>query len=204
MTQSEPTVFVVDDDSAVLSSLKLLLKSVGMNTETYLSAQEFLDSYDPDRPGCLVLDIRMPGMSGLELQEMLQKKKIEVPIIFITGHGDVQMAVHTLKKGAIDFIEKPFNDQVLLDRIQKALAEVNQIRQKQIERKTVERNLASLTSREREVMDLVIAGKLNKVIARQLELSQKTVEFHRANVMKKMKVDSVAELVAIAVHAGIE
>ncbi len=197
MTQSEPTVFVVDDDSAVLKGLQLLIKSVGMNVEIYLSAQEFLDSYDPVRPGCLVLDIRMPAMSGLELQEMLQKKKIRIPIIIITGYGDVPVAVQAMKKGAVDLIEKPFSDQVLLDRIQNSIAEDIQARQKEAERKELESRLALLTPRERQVMDLVTAGKLNKVIASKLGLSQKTVEFHRNHIMEKMKVDSVAELVRL-------
>ncbi len=152
MTQSEPTVFVVDDDSAVLKGLQLLIKSVGMNVEIYLSAQEFLDSYDPVRPGCLVLDIRMPAMSGLELQEMLQKKKIRIPIIIITGYGDVPVAVQAMKKGAVDLIEKPFSDQVLLDRIQNSIAEDIQARQKEAERKELESRLALLTPRERQVM----------------------------------------------------
>lgn len=197
MTQSEPTVFVVDDDSAVLKGLQLLIKSVGMNVEIYLSAQEFLDSYDPVRPGCLVLDIRMPAMSGLELQEMLQKKKVRIPIIIITGYGDVPVAVQAMKKGAVDLIEKPFSDQVLLDRIQNSIAEDIQARQKEAERKELESRLALLTPRERQVMDLVTAGKLNKVIASKLGLSQKTVEFHRNHIMEKMKVDSVAELVRL-------
>jgi len=197
MTQSEPTVFVVDDDSAVLNGLRLLIKSVGMNVETYLSAQEFLDSYDPAKPGCLVLDIRMPTMSGLELQEMLQKKKMGIPVIIVTGYGDVPVAVQAMKNGAVDFIEKPFSDQVLLDRIQNSIAEDIQARQKEAERKELEARLVLLTPRERQVMELVTAGKLNKVIASELGLSQKTVEFHRNHIMEKMKVDSVAELVRL-------
>ena len=204
MTQSEPTVFVVDDDSAVLKGLQLLIKSIGMNVEIYLSAQEFLDSYDPVRPGCLVLDIRMPAMSGLELQEMLQKKKIRIPIIIITGYGDVPVAVQAMKKGAVDLIEKPFSDQVLLDRIQNSIAEDIQARQKEAERKELESRLALLTPRERQVMDLVTAGKLNKVIASKLGLSQKTVEFHRNHIMEKMKVDSVAELVRLVTMVSRE
>ena len=204
MTQSEPTVFVVDDDHAVLRGLRLLMKSVKLDVQTYSSAQEFLDSYDPARPGCLVLDMRMPGMSGLELQEMLQKKNISIPVIIITGYGKVPAAVQAMKKGAVDFLEKPFNDQVLVDQVQKAVARDAQIRQKQAEKEAVSAQLALLTPRERDVMELVVAGKLNKVIARELGLSPKTVESHRSRVMKKMKVDSVAELVTLVISAAQE
>jgi len=202
MTESEATVFVVDDDSAVLKGLRMLINSVGMNVETYLNARDFLDSYDPARPGCLVLDIRMPGMSGLELQETMLNKKMGLPIIVVTGYGDVTVAVQAMKKGAMDFIEKPFSEQVLLDRLHNAIAENIQTRQKQAHRETVEARLAHLTPRERQVMDLVIAGKLNKVTARELGISQKTVEFHRSRIMQKMNVDSVAELVRLVTEIG--
>ena len=178
MTQSEPTVFVVDDDPAVLRGLRLLMKSVKLNVETYLSAQEFLDDYDPAQPGCLLLDLRMPGISGLELQEILRTRNIPIPIIIITGYGEVSAAVQAMQKGAVDFLEKPFNDQVLVDQIQKAIAEDAQIRQQRAEQEAVLARLALLTPREQEVMDLVIAGEPNKVIARQLGISPKTVEFH--------------------------
>jgi two-component system response regulator FixJ len=204
MTQSEPTVFVVDDDPYVLKGLRLLMKSVKLNVETYLSAQEFLDGYDPAKPGCLLLDLRMPGISGLELQEILQTRNIPIPIIIITGYSEVQAAVQAMKRGAVEFLEKPFNDQLLIDQVQKAIAEDAQIRQKRAEQEAVLARIALLTPRERKVMDLVIAGKLNKVIARQLGISPKTVEFHRARVMKKMKVDSVAELVALVISAAEE
>jgi two-component system response regulator FixJ len=204
MTQSEPTVFVVDDDPYVLKGLRLLMKSVKLNVETYLSAQEFLDGYDPAKPGCLLLDLRMPGISGLELQEILQTRNIPIPLIIITGYSEVQAAVQAMKRGAVDFLEKPFNDQLLIDQVQKAIAEDAQIRQKRAEQEAVLARIALLTPRERKVMDLVIAGKLNKVIARQLGISPKTVEFHRARVMKKMKVDSVAELVALVISAAEE
>lgn len=204
MTQSEPTVFVVDDDPYVLKGLRLLMKSVKLNVETYLSAQEFLDGYDPAQPGCLLLDLRMPGISGLELQEILQTRNIPIPIIIITGYSEVQAAVQAMKRGAVEFLEKPFNDQLLIDQVQKAIAEDAQIRQKRAEQEAVLARLALLTPRERKVMDLVIAGKLNKVIARQLGISPKTVESHRARVMKKMKVDSVAELVALVISAAKE
>lgn len=204
MTQSEPTVFVVDDDPAVLRGLRLLMKSVKLNVETYLSAQEFLDDYDPAQPGCLLLDLRMPGISGLELQEILRTRSIPIPIIIITGYGEVPAAVQAMRKGAVDFLEKPFNDQVLLDHVQKAIAEDAQIRQQRAEQEAVLARLALLTPREREVMDLVIAGKSNKVIASQLGISPKTVEFHRSHIMKKMKADSVAGLVALVISAAKE
>lgn len=202
MSESKPTVFIVDDDSAVLKALRLLVKSLRMNVETYLSAQEFLDSYDPARPGCLVLDVRMPGISGLELQEKLRQRNISIPVIIMTGYGEVAVAVEAMKKDAMEFLEKPISDQVLLDRIQKAIAKDARIRQEQAAQKTVASRLALLTSRERQVMDLVIAGKLNKIIARELGVSRKTVEFHRSNIMKKMKVESLAELVRLVIESG--
>ena len=204
MTQSEPTVFIVDDDPSVLEGLRVLMKSVKLNVETYSSAQEFLDSYNPDRPGCLLIDMRMPGISGLELQEILHSRNILIPTIIITGYGEVMDAVQAMKKGAIDFIEKPFKGQYLLDQVHKGIAEDAQIRKKQAQQQVVSASLALLTPREREVMDLVIAGKANKVIALELGLSMKTVEFHRAHMMKKMKVDSVAKLVDLFISATKE
>jgi FixJ family two-component response regulator len=192
---AEPTVFVVDDDSAVRGAISRLLKSVGLKAETYGSAQGFLDGYDSDCPGCLVLDVRMPGMSGLDLQETLIAKRISIPVIIITGHADVPMAVRALKLGALSFIEKPFSDQLLLDSIQQAITEDAKSRRKRANLAVTTERIASLTPREREVMDMVVAGKTNKVIAIELELSQKTVEFHRSNVMKKMGVETVVELV---------
>lgn len=202
MSESEPTVFIVDDDSAVLKGLRLLVKSLRLHVETYLSAQEFLDSYDPARPGCLVLDVRMPGISGLELQEKLRQRNINIPVIIMTGYGEVAVAVEAMKKDAMEFLEKPISGQVLFDRIQKAIAKDARIRQEQAAQKTITSRLELLTSRERQVMDLVIAGKLNKVIARELGISQKTVEFHRSNIMKKMKVESLAELVRLVIESG--
>jgi RNA polymerase sigma factor (sigma-70 family) len=204
MTQSEPTVFIVDDDPSVLKGLSLLVKSVKLNVEAYSSAQEFLDSYNPVQPGCLLIDMRMPGISGLELQEILHSMNILIPTIIITGYGEVTYAVQAMKNGAIDFIEKPFKGQYLLDQVHKAIAEDAQIRKKQAQQQVVSASLALLTPREREVMDLVIAGKANKVIALELGLSTKTVELHRAHMMKKMKVDSVAELVVLFISATKE
>ena len=200
--ENEPTVFVVDDDPAVRKALKLPIKSVGLNVESFASAREFLDAYDPARPGCLVVDVRMPGMDGLDLQEKLSALPGSIPMIFITGHGDIEMAVRAVQKGAVDFIEKPFRDQVLLDRIAEAIELDKDHRRRQARRAELASRLALLTPRERAVMNLVVAGKANKVIASELGLSRKTVEFHRAHVMEKMRADSVAELTQLAMAAG--
>jgi len=197
MDKSEPIVFVVDDDEAVCHSLRMLIETVGLEVQTYHSAQNFLDAYDPAQMGCLVLDVRMPGMSGPELQSKLTAQGINIPVIIITGYGDVPMAVQAIKAGAIDFIEKPFRDQVLLDNIQKAIELDAQNRHKQSERTDVETKIAILTPREREVMDLLVLGKSNKVIAYELGISQKTVGFHQAHILRKMGVGSVVELVRL-------
>jgi two-component system response regulator FixJ len=194
---SEPTVFVVDDDPAVRDSLHWLLQSVDLAVETYATGEEFLQVYDPARPGCLVLDVRMPGMGGLRLQEELAARRIALPVIILTGYAEVQTAVRALKTGAFDFIEKPYSDEVLLDRIHRAIDADRQTREAAALRAEVAARFASLTPREREVMELVTAGKANKVIASDLGLSPKTVEVHRAAVMDKMGADSVAELVRL-------
>jgi FixJ family two-component response regulator len=199
---ARPTIFVVDDDTAVRDALKLLLRSVGQAVETFGSAQEFLDAYGEDRPGCLVLDIRMPGMSGLELQQKLNEKHSILPIIFITGHGDVPMAVEAMQAGAVDFIQKPFRDQDLIDRINQALEKDTSNRAALGERNDIRRRLETLTPREREVLDLVVHGKANKVIAGDLRLSQRTVEIHRARVMEKMQASSLAHLVRMVLEVG--
>jgi len=199
---ARPTVFIVDDDTAVRDALKFLLRSVGHPVETFSSAQDFLTAYRDDRPGCLVLDIRMPGMSGLELQEKLVEKRSILPIIFITGHGDVPMAVEAMQAGAMDFIQKPFRDQDLLDRINQALEKDANNRAALGELNVIRERLASLTPREREVMDLVVNGKANKVIAGDLDLSQRTVEIHRARVMEKMQASSLAHLVRMVIEVG--
>ncbi len=193
----KPTVYVVDDDPAVRSSFKWLMESVGLEIEACSSAKAFLDRYDPSRPGCLVLDVRMPEMSGLELQDLMVAKGITVPLIMVTGFGDVPTAVRSLKKGAIDFVEKPYNDQVMLERINCAIERDFQRRSDLELQKSAQDRLEHLTPREREVMDLVSVGKSNKAIAYELDISPKTVEVHRAKVMRKMKVQSVAELVLI-------
>ena len=203
MSKSEPIVFIVDDDKAVQQSLSMLVETVGLNAQTYSRAEDFLDAYDPAQAGCLLLDVRMPGMSGLELQSKLAAEGINIPIIIVTGHSDVPMAVEAVKAGAIDFIEKPFRDQVLLDDIQKALEQDALDRREQTERADIEAKKALLTPREREVMELLVVGKSNKVIAYELGISQKTVDFHRAHIIEKMQVGSVVELVRLTQKVGL-
>ena len=190
----DPTVFIVDDDDEVRSALALLMESVGMPTETFESAQVFIQQFNPQRSGCLVLDVRMKGMSGLDLQERLSKEAIYPPIIVITGHGDVPMAVRAVKAGAIDFIEKPFNDQVLLDSIHRAIEQDAQRRGKAMQLAEIENRLARLTPREREILNQVVSGKRNKTIAFDLDISQSTVEAHRSKVMEKMQARSLSDL----------
>lgn len=201
MDRPNATVFVVDDDEAVRRSLEALVKSVGLNVEAFASAQEFLAGYDPERPGCLVLDIRMPGMSGTELQETLRQRGCILPIIIITGHGDVPIAVHAMKHGAVDFIEKPFSKQLLLDRIHEAIARDTRARHESSRNARIQSRLATLTPRERQVLDLVAEGKPNKRIAAELGVSKKTVEVHRSHVMRKMQAGSLAEVVEQVVTA---
>lgn len=198
---SDSIVFVVDDDAAVCDSLRFLIESVGLQVRTFSSADEFLAAYTPDQPGCLVLDIRMPGMSGLELQEQLAKRGYTLPVIIITAHGDVPSAVRAMHAGAVDFMSKPFNDQSLLDRVHQALAKDARTRRDEAVRAAIAAKVALLTPREREVMDLVVSGMSNKGIAAQLQLSAKTVETHRARVMEKMEAGSVAELVRMVLTA---
>jgi len=200
---ADPVVFVVDDDQAIRSSLEWLIESVGLGVETYATADEFMHSYYPGRAGCLLLDVRMPGMSGLELQEHFAKNDIHIPIIIITGHGDVHMAVRAMKAGAIDFIEKPFNDELLLQSIRNALAADKKQREVQTQRAEIAARLAHLTPREHEVMEMVTDGRSNKEIALGLGVSAKTVEAHRARVMEKMEASSLAELVRMVMAAGI-
>ena len=190
----DPTVFIVDDDDEVRSALALLMESVGMPTETFESALVFIQQFNPQRSGCLVLDVRMKGMSGLDLQERLSKEAIYPPIIVITGHGDVPMAVCAVKAGAIDFIEKPFNDQVLLDSIHRAIEQDAQRRGKAMQLAEIESRLERLTPREREILNQVVSGKRNKTIAFDLDISQSTVEAHRSKVMEKMQARSLSDL----------
>jgi len=198
------TVFVVDDDSAMRQSLQFLLESHGLHVETFATAEDFLEKYDPSMGGCLVLDVRMPGMGGLKLQETLVEREIHIPVILLTAHGDVPMAVRAMRAGAFDFIEKPSNDQLLLDRIQRAMARNHQRRADEQAVASVQENIEQLSPREREVMELVVEGMLNKQIAAELGISIKTVEVHRARVMDKMQADSLADLVRKAILAGID
>jgi FixJ family two-component response regulator len=193
----------VDDDPAVGLSLKRLAKSVGLEAETFTSAQEFLRTQRPDRPGCLVLDIRMPGLSGLDLQQELLDAKIELPIIFITGHGDIPMSVRAMKAGAVEFLTKPFRDQDLLDAIQHAIKKHTAARQERVKINEYHFLYDSLTPREREVFPLVTGGLLNKQIAAQLGASEKTIKVHRGQVMHKMKAESLAHLIRIAQRLGL-
>ena len=200
MTEYKPIVFLVDDDEAVRDSLALLMKSVALVSRSFASAAEFLAEYDPDFPGCLILDIRMPGMSGMELQQKLIDMRAILPIIFITGHGDLPMAVEAMQRGAVAFIPKPFRDNELLDRINKALEDDRKNRDTMVEREQVEKRIEKLTPREKQVLELVVQGKANKVIAGDLDVSQRTVEIHRARVMEKMQVRSLAQLVRMVMQ----
>ncbi len=197
---TEATVFVVDDDAAMRESLRFLVESVGLDVETFERAEDFLARYDPELPGCLILDVRMPEVSGLELQERLAEYGSGLPIIMVTGYGDVPMAVRAMRNGAVDFIEKPFSDQHLIDRVQEAIARDRLRRTERKGRESVARRVSTLSAREREVLDLVVTGKANKVIAHELGLSPKTVEVHRARLMKKLNVSSVAELVKLSLE----
>lgn len=197
-SELERLVYVVDDDSGVRDSLSLLLKSVGIESEAYESAQAFLDAYRADQVSCLVADIRMPGMSGLELQKELNERNAHIPTIFITGHGDVPMAVTAMKGGAMDFLTKPFGNQELLDRVAKALDQAEDRFRGDQEESEIRARYDLLTPREAEVMAMVVKGAANKVIAMDLGVSQRTVELHRARVMQKMAVRSLAELVRLA------
>ncbi len=197
------TVFIVDDDSAVRDSLTGLITAAGYHAESYPAAEAFLDAYDPNRPGCLVLDMRMPGMGGLGLQKELANREDNRPIIFLTAHGTVPVTVSALKNGAIDFLEKPADGGELLRLVTKALQEDANLRQKATTRKQAQRRCESLTEREREILQLVVTGQSNKEIARHLDISHRTVELHRMRVMQKTGARSIIELVTIAQAAEI-
>jgi len=199
---SEPgTVFIIDDDEAVRDSLSWLVRSAGLQAETFASADEFLRDFGRDRPGCLILDIRMPGMNGLELQSALGGRQFRLPIIIISGHADVPMAVRALKAGAFDFIEKPFNDELLLDLVQRALEQDRRAREDLAEVEQWRSRIDSLTPREREVLELVVGGASNKQISSELGVSTKTVEAHRARVMDKLEAESLSHLVRMTLSA---
>ena len=198
MKEQDPIVFVIDDDRMIRDGLQSLIRSVGLRVETFASAQEFLGAKRPDTPACLVLDVRMPGLSGLDLQLKLRDDGIPIPVIFITGHGDIPMSVRAMKEGAHEFLTKPVRGQDLLDAVQKALASDRALRQERLEANEIRSRFESLTPREKEVLDLVVEGLLNKQIADQLGMSELTVKTHRAHVMEKTHADSLAHLVRMA------
>jgi FixJ family two-component response regulator len=203
MTDADAMVFIVDDDAPMRESLKNLMRSVGLRVEVFASAQEFLRSTRPDVPGCLVLDVRLPGLSGLDLQRQMAEGDRDMPIIFITGHGDIPMTVQAMKAGAVEFLTKPFRDQELLDAIQQALARDRQAREQRARNEALRRRYRLLTPRERDVMALVVAGRLNKQIAAELGTSEASVKVHRQHVMEKMAAGSLADLVRMADRLGI-
>jgi len=193
--QTESIVFIVDDDEAVRESLHWLVESVGLPVKTFATGMEFLDSDAPGQAGCVILDIRMPGMSGIDVFEELKVRQVDIPVIFLTGHGDVHLAVRAMKSGAFDFVEKPFNDQLLLDLVQKAIRQDSSNTSARIQLKSIRDKLDNLTERERQVLDGVVGGESNKIIAGKLSLSEKTIEFHRAKMMEKMKAATLADLI---------
>ena len=203
MSETDAVVFVVDDDAPMRESLKNLIRSVGLRVELFASAQEFLRSKRPDQPSCLVLDVRLPGLSGLDLQRRTGDAGIEIPIVFITGHGDIPMSVRAMKAGAVEFLTKPFRDQDLLDAIQQALERDGKARDQRAALEELRSRFASLTSREREVMKRVVAGLLNKQIGAELGTSETTVKIHRHQVMEKMGARSLPELVRMVDRLGI-
>ena len=204
MNPTLPTVFIVDDEPAVLNSLSRLMRSARLAASTFSSPQEFLDRHDPQVPGCLILDMAMPGLDGLQLQQALIAKGSEIPIIFLTGRGDIPMSVRAMKRGAVDFLTKPVDDEDLLEAIRDAIEKDRVNRPAIAERNAIRQRLATLTPREREVLEHVLTGQLNKQIAGDLDIAEKTIKVHRGRVMEKMGVRSVAELVRLCQVAGIK
>ena len=202
MSTEQSKVHIVDDDDAVRKSLNMLFQSVGVDTSLYESGDDFLAQLDESSEGCILLDIRMPGTSGLEVQKQLHERGNRMPIIFITGHGDVPMAVEAMQLGAFDFVQKPFRDQDLMDRVSQALSQCEEQREENEQRKTIQQRYESLTPREKEVMSCVVKGQANKVIALDRNVSQRTVEIHRARVMEKMEARSLADLVRMSIQIG--
>jgi len=200
VSDARATVFVVDDDGAVRDALSMLIRSIGLPVESFADAAAFLAAHDPERPGCLVLDVRMPGMSGLELQERLNGMASPLPILFISGHGDVPVAVHAMRNGAVDFLQKPFDEQALIDSIHRSIERDRRIRGKLRDRQAILHAMEGLTPREREVLDRIVEGAPNKAVAYDLEVSERTVEIHRSRAMKKMGAESLAELVQMVMR----
>jgi len=198
MKEHDPIVFIVDDDPSVRDGLESLIRSVGLRTMMYASGQEFLRAAHPDAPSCLILDVRMPGQSGLDLQRELRSTGIQIPIIFLTGHGDIPMTVRAMKEGAMEFLTKPVRGQDLLDAVQKAISRDRRLRQRRAELMDIRARFDSLTPREAEVLKLVVAGLLNKQIADELGTSELTIKTHRAHVMEKTRADSLAHLVRMS------
>ena len=199
--QSDVAIYIVDDDEAIRDSLSFLMQSVGLNETCFASAHAFLDGYDASKPGCLILDVRMPDMSGLDLQRILNEKQIQIPVVIITGHGDVPIAVRAMKAGAMDVLEKPFNDQALLDAITNAITKSNEAFEEQNSRAKLKNRAEHLSPREREIMDLLILGNGSKKIATKLGISPKTVDVHRIHIMEKMEVKSIVELACMVVSS---
>jgi FixJ family two-component response regulator len=198
MREQDPTVFVIDDDALIREGIQSLIRSIGLRVETYASARDFMLAKRPDAPACLILDVRMPGLSGLDLQRELSDANIDIPIIFITGHGDIPMTVRAMKDGAMEFLTKPVRGQDLLDAVQKAITRDRELRKGRAELTETRKRFASLTPRETEVLNLVVAGLLNKQTADELGMSELTVKTHRAHVMEKTKADSLAHLVRMS------
>jgi FixJ family two-component response regulator len=203
MIAEQPVVFIVDDDPSVRKALTNLLRSVGLKVEAFSSAQEFLSGKRPDAPGCLVLDVRLPGLSGLDLQRQLAEANIHMPIIFITGHGDIQMSVEAMKAGAVEFLTKPFREQVLLDAVQHAIERDRLAHTQRAAQAQLRSLYESLTAREQEILPLVVGGFLNKQIAGELGTTEATVKAHRAKLTHKMRADSLADLIRMAEKLGI-